>query len=230
MREGANVEWRSDSDLLALIRRELYTAVIGDVCDQVGLRNQFLPASLRPLGCSPVPVLAGRAMPVLEATISGDPDPAQPFGLMLEALDALRRDELYVAAGVAPDFALFGELMSIAAMRRGAAGAVCDGYVRDTAKILELGFPVYCRGSYGRDQRYRGIVRDYRTPVDIGGVLIRPGDMIVGDADGLIVIPQSAEREVFTKALSNARQENSAKAELERGASANDVFQRFGLL
>ena len=71
----------------------------------------------------PVPVLAGRAMPALEATISEDPDPAQPFGLMLEALDALRQDELYVAAGVAPDFALFGELMSIAAMRRGAAGA-----------------------------------------------------------------------------------------------------------
>jgi 4-hydroxy-4-methyl-2-oxoglutarate aldolase len=121
--------------------------------------------------------------------------------------------------------------MSIAAMRRGAAGAVCDGYVRDTAKILALGFPVSCRGSYGRDQRYEGLFATIDPPVDIDGVPISPGDMIGGDAHGLIVIPQSAEREVFTKARYNARQENSAKkAELERGASASDVFSRFGLL
>ncbi len=224
------MEWHSDTELLALIRKELYTAAIGDMCDQIGLRNQFLPASLRPLGCSPVPVLAGRAMPVLETTISDEPDPHRPFGLMLEALDALQRDELYIATGVAPAFALFGELMSIAAMRRGAAGAVCDGYVRDTEKILALGFPVYCRGSYGRDQRYRGIVREYRIPVGIGGVRIDPGDMIVGDADGVIVIPKIAEEEVFTRALSNARQEKGAKSALEQGMSANDVFSRFGIL
>ncbi len=224
------MEWHSGSDLLALVRKELYTAVIGDVCDQIGLRNQFLPASLRPLGCSGARVLAGRAMPVLEMIISDDPDPRQPFGLMLDALDALQQDELYVAAGVAPGFALFGELMSIAAMRRGAAGAICDGYVRDTAKILALGFPVYCRGSYGRDQRYRGIVREYGIPVDVGGVRISPGDVIVGDADGVIVIPRAAEGDVFTKALCNARQEKEAKSALEQGASANDVFSRFGVL
>jgi len=224
------VEWHSNAELLALIRNELYTAAIGDVCDQIGLRNQFLPASLRPLGCSPVPLLAGRAMPVLEITISDEPDPRQPFGLMLEALDALQQDELYVAAGVAPAFALFGELMSIAAMRRGAAGAVCDGYVRDTERILALGFPVYCRGSYGRDQRYRGIVREYRIPVDIGGVHINPGEMIVGDADGLIAIPRAAEAEVFTRALSAARQEKLARSALEQGMSANEAFSRFGVL
>ncbi len=169
-------------------------------------------------------------MPVLEITISDDPDPTQPFGLMLDALDALQQDELYVAAGVAPAFALFGELMSIAARRRGAAGAICDGYVRDTEKILALGFPVFCQGSYGRDQRYRGIVREYRIPVAIGGVSISPGEMIVGDADGLIVVPKAAEAEVFTKALANARQEKRAKSALEQGASANQVFSQFGVL
>ncbi|MCI0428495.1 MAG: RraA family protein [Nitrospiraceae bacterium] len=224
------MEWHSDTELLVLIRKELYTAAIGDTCDQIGLRNQFLPASLKPLGCSPVPVMAGRAMPVLEITISDEPDPRQPFGLMLDALDALQQDELYIAAGVAPGFALFGELMSIAALRRGAAGAVCDGYVRDTEKILALGFPVYCRGSYGQDQRYRGIVREYRIPVDIGGIRINPGDMIVGDADGVIVIPRTAEGEVFTKALANARQEKRARSALEQGMSAKDAFARFGIL
>jgi len=169
-------------------------------------------------------------MPVLEIAISEDPDPGQPFGLMLDALDALQPDELYVAAGVAPAFALFGELMSIAATRRGAAGAICDGYVRDTEKILALGFPVFCQGSYCRDQRYRGIVREYRIPVAIGGVSISPGEIIVGDADGLIVVPKAAEREVFTRALASARQEKRAKSALEQGVSANEVFSRFGVL
>ncbi len=224
------MEWQSDTELIALIRKELFTAVIGDTCDELGLRNQFLPASLRSLGCSPVHLLAGRAMPVLEICISGEPDPGQPFGLMLEALDALQPNEVYVAAGVAPAFALFGELMSIAAMRRGATGAVCDGYVRDTEKILTLGFPVYCRGSYARDQRYRGIVQAYRIPVEIGGIRVNPDDVIVGDADGVIVIPRAVEEEVFSKALSTARQEKRAKSALEQGMSANEAFSRFGIL
>ena len=119
--------------------------------------------------------------------------------------------------------------MSIAAMKRGAAGVVCDGNVRDTEKILELGFPVFCRGSYALDQRGRGIVVDYRAPSLWANCCISPGDILVGDTDGVISIPREAAEEVFSLALEKARKENGVKAALEQGMSASQAFQRFGV-
>ena len=109
-----------DDELLPLIKRELFSAIIGDILDKLGYLHCFLPPQVRPLREDMV--VAGRAMPVLEVDLPADAGAdRKPFGLMLEALDDLKTHEVYVAAGASPTYALWGELMSTRAMHLGAA-------------------------------------------------------------------------------------------------------------
>lgn len=213
-------------ELLNEMRAHLFSAVIGDVLDLHGYRNQFLMPECRPL--SPAMVVCGRAMTVFEADVNEPVDP--PFGLMLKALDSMKRDEVYVAGGSSAPYALWGELMSTAARARGAAGAVLAGYTRDTNAILALNFPVFCYGSYAQDQRGRGKVVDFRISLDINGVTIQPGDIVFGDVDGVVVLPREAEDSVIPEALERARKEKTAKRLLMSGVSAESVFFETGVL
>lgn len=219
------MEWRNDQELMALIRAELFTAVIGDILDNHGYTNQFLPPELQPL--APDMLLVGRAMPVLEANVFDSKD---PYGLLFAALDDLKRGEIYVASGASARYAMWGELMSTAARARGATGALLNGYVRDTKGILEMEFPVFCVGRFARDQKGRGRVIDYRVAVEIGGVRIQPSDMLIGDIDGVVVVPQRIEAEIFSEALEKARAEKIIKLELEQGMLATDAFKKYGIL
>jgi regulator of RNase E activity RraA len=208
------------------MRAGLFSAVIGDVLDLHGLHHQFLMPECRPL--DPRMVVCGRAMTVLETDISEPADP--PFGQMLKALDSIRENEVYIAAGSSPRYALWGELMSTAARARGAVGAVLAGYTRDTNAILEMNFPVFCYGSYAQDQRGRGQVVDYRVPLEVNGVTIQPGDIIFGDVDGVLVLPKELEDAVVTQALDQVRKENTARTLLRNGVSAESVFCKTGVL
>ena len=147
--------WQSDEELFAIARRELFTAVVGDVMDKIGLLRQFLSPKIQPLREDMVVI--GRAMTVLEADLPAEQvspkmPPAKPFGLMLEALDDLKANEVYICTGASPQYALWGELMSTRALKLGAAGAVLDGYSRDTRGILSLNFPCFSWGRYAQDQ------------------------------------------------------------------------------
>jgi regulator of RNase E activity RraA len=221
--------------LFELIRRELYTAVVGDVMDSIGFRHQFLPPQIKPLRSDMIVV--GRSMPVLEADVFTEAHDAasngvmsQPFGLMLQALDDLRPDEVYVCTGASPEYALWGELMSTRAITLGAAGAVVDGYSRDTRGILQLGFPTFSYGGYAQDQGPRGKVIDFRVPLEIGGVRLEPGDLLFGDLDGVCIIPRAAEEEVVRKALEKAREESVLERALREGMSATEAFARYGIM
>lgn len=227
--------WQSDGDLFDLARRELFTAVVGDVMDGMGLRRQFLPPQIRPL--DPAMVVLGRAMPVLEADVFTEPGTARDerainrqFGLMFRALDDLRTGEIYLCAGASPRYALWGELMSTRALKLGAAGAVLDGYARDTRGILSLGFPTFCYGSYAQDQGPRGKVIDFRVPVEIGQVRIEPGDVVFGDIDGVCVVPTAAVDEAFSRALEKVRGESQVRTAIEGGMSSEEAFTTFGLM
>lgn len=149
---------------------------------------------------------------------------------MLSALDDLRHNEVYVCAGASPRYALIGELMATAMIARGAVGAVADGYIRDSEGILTLDFPVYSRGSYAQDQRGRGIVMDYRVPIEIGGITIEPGDIVIADVDGVLIVPQEAEVEVFTLALAKARAEKTVQKAIAGGMTATEAFDTYGIL
>ncbi|HZO90465.1 MAG TPA: RraA family protein [Chthonomonadaceae bacterium] len=227
--------WTSDAELFDLARRELFTAVVGDVMDRLGLLRQFLPPRIRPLHEDMVVI--GRAMPVLVADVfverhdaADNPVMERPFGLMLEALDDLKPGEVYLCAGGSPRYALWGELMSTRALKLGAAGAVLDGYTRDTRGILRLGFPTFAHGRYAQDQSWRGKVIDFRVAVEIEGVRISPGDLIFGDIDGVCVVPQTAVEETFMGALEKVRGEKRVQQALEAGMSASEAFAQFGIL
>jgi regulator of RNase E activity RraA len=226
--------WSSDEELFARARRELFSAVIGDTLDLLGRRHQFLPPEIRPLRDDMVVV--GRAMPVLEA--NDDDDQAQarageapdsPFGLMLRALDDLKPGEVYVCTGPSRAHASWGELMTMSARNRGATGVVIDGWSRDTPGILAVGFPCFSRGRYAQDQRTRGTVVDFRCPVRIGRVDIRPGDAIFGDLDGVVVIPREIEAEVFEGAWSKAHGERRVFEAIKGGMSAQEAWDRYGI-
>jgi regulator of RNase E activity RraA len=218
--------WRDDSELFTIAGAKLFSAVIGDVMDSIGLLHQFLPPQIRPLRDDMVVI--GRAMPVLERDI--EQPPTRPFGLMLEALDDLKRDEVYVASGGATPYALWGELMSTRAMKLGAAGAVLNGYSRDTNGILRLGFPTFSTGRYAQDQGPRGEVIDFRVPVRIGGVEIAPGDIVFGDIDGVVVIPRAAEAEVLQRAIEKVEKESLVRVAIEEGMPSATAFATYGVM
>ena len=219
-------------ELLHTIRTQLTTAQLGDVLDAMGARHQFLPPGLQPLDRSHM--LVGYAMTVLEADCAADTtgegtDAA--FGLMFKALDNLRSNEVYICTGGTPRYALWGELMTSRARELKAAGAVLDGYHRDTRGIERQDFPVFSRGAYAQDQRVRGRVIDYRCPIEFGnGTMVRDGDIIVGDVDGVIVVPRDRAEEVVELALAKLRIENDVRDMIEAGESTSDIFERTGVM
>ncbi|MBV8870776.1 MAG: RraA family protein [Acetobacteraceae bacterium] len=222
-----------DNALFGTIRERLFTAVIGDVMDRHGLTRQFLPPEIRAL--DPDSVLAGRAMPVLEADCCGDAighsGEADPFGLMLRALDDLGPGEVYVATGGSPRYALWGGLMSTRAQSLGAHGAVMDGFHRDTREIRKLGFPVFSRGAYAQDQRLRGRVIDFRCTVEFrNGVRVAPGDVIVGDIDGVLVIPREHVQDVVRRSVEKVAGEEEVRRAILRGERTEAVFARTGIM
>ena len=235
MTTPSNHLWQSDDELFALSKCELFTAVVGDVMDKLGLRRQFLWPKIQPLREDMIVI--GRAMTVLEADVFAEniDDSAnalmkKSFGLMLEALDDLKRNEVYICTGSSPSYALWGELMSTRAMKLGAAGAVVDGYSRDTRGILALNFPCFSYGRYAQDQGPRGKVIDYRVPIEINGVRIESGDIVFGDIDGVCVIPRKAEQDVFRAALEKARGEKLVAKAIREGMGAVEAFEKFGIM
>lgn len=219
-------EWKSDAELFALIQRELYTPVAGDILDALGRYHQFLAPSVQPIRESMVVV--GRAMPVLMIDVHGPQK--KPFGLLTEALDDLKSGEIYLAAGGALRCAYWGELLTATARTRGAVGAVIDGYHRDTPQVLEQNWPVFSRGRYAQDSSVRTAVADFRCPIDIAGVWVEPGDLVFGDLDGVLIIPRALEVEVVTRAVEKARGEKVVRQAIECGMSATAAFKKFGIL
>lgn len=209
-----------------LISSALYTPVIGDILDLLGQWHQFLPQPIQPISLAMRVV--GRAMPVQIADVWGRPD--EPFGLLTEALDQIQPGEVYVATGGSLNCAAWGEIMTATARTRGGAGAVLDGFHRDTPRVLEQNWPVFSRGRYAQDAGVRSRVIDIRVPVEIACVRIRPGDLIFGDLDGVLVIPRELEEETITRALEKGRSEKVVRREIEAGASATGVFKKYGIL
>jgi 4-hydroxy-4-methyl-2-oxoglutarate aldolase len=224
----------TDSELFALMRQKLNSAVIGDILDQMGFRRQFLPHGIAPL--TSVLTIAGRAMPVLEQDvpdehIDGRGAPTRnAFGLMFQALDGLKAGEIYVASTPSLAYALWGGLMTTRATYLGAAGAILNGYARDGEEIERLGLPVFCRGLYAQDQAPRGKVVDMRCRLRIGQAVIEPGDLMFGDREGVLVIPRVAEREAVARSLEKLATENKVADAIRAGMGTVEAFDTFGVM
>ena len=225
----------NEAELFSLMRKELFSSVIGDVLDTQGFRHQYLPPNIRPL--SDNMIVLGRAMTVLEADFFMEPGidgvtgfAGAPFGYMFHALDNLQRDEIYITSGVCGAYAQFGEMMATRARVLGAAGAILNGYARDTHGIRALAFPTFCHGSYGQDQGVRGKVLDYRIRIEVGAVTIDPGTILFGDIDGVVAIPKAAEKETIRLAFEKARGEKTVAEAIRNGMSTVDAFKKFGIM
>lgn len=218
-------DWKSEDELFALMKEKLYTPVVGDILDGMGFSHQFLPPEVQPIRADMK--LAGRACTVLEHDVFGPQK--KPFGFLTEALDQLKQNDIYIATG-AHNSALWGELLTATAKTRGAVGAVLDGYTRDTPQVLSQNFPVFARGRWAQDSSIRTNVVDYRCPIQIGQVTIQDGDLVFGDMDGVVIIPQQAAEECIRLALEKASGEKLVRQAIEVGMSATEAFAKFGIL
>ncbi len=209
------------------LRTVLYTAVVADVLDALGLRHQSLGISLpRQSGAG---LLIGRAKPTLWEDVEHH-DP-RPYELELQAVDQCERDELIVAAANGSmRSGIWGELLSTAARNRGCAGALVDGAVRDVAPTRAMGFLVFARGTCPLDSMHRQRVVAVDVPVEIGGVKIEPGDLLLADDDGAVVVPSAVEAEAIAKAWQKVTAENVVRNEIRAGSKAGEVFKKYGVL
>lgn len=216
-------------DPITAARAKLFTAVLSDVLDAAGHRSQAMRSGIRPL--DDALVLAGRARTGLYMDVYHVQPGENPYELEIRLVDDLKADEVVVlAAGTSGRIAPWGELLSTACRARGAAGCVTDGLVRDVRAIRAMRFPVFAGGIGPLDSKGRGKVMAIDVPVECGGVTVRPGDLVFGDADGLVVIPREIEGEILRAALEKVSGEDRTRAALERGERLADVFARHGIL
>lgn len=225
-------QWKTDEELFALIRNQLVTCPISDVLEQLGILAPMLPPEIHALRRDLV--MVGRAMPVQDdlPVPYGTPEryDFKPFGLMLESIEDLKPNEVYIATGGPIKVARLGDMLVERAMKRGAAGVVVNAHVRDGNGIMSLGIPAYAHGTYAYGLQRRHNVVDFRCSIKIGDTRIRPGDLIFGDGDGVCVIPHEAEEEVINRALVKYKKESHVREEVEAGRSINDAFKKFGAM
>lgn len=206
---------------------ELTAAAVADSLDAVGVRNQVLSADLEPL--SRGDRIVGRA-----ATVQFGPtetDAAQPYASAIDFIDSLTPGSVpVIATNCDARTAYWGELFSAAAIGRGAVGTVCDGPVRDTARIRKLRYPVFATRSRPIDFRARMVIVGVDARVRCGGVVVEPGDLIIGDDDGIVVVPQSVESEVLMRALARTTTEQSVLDALLAGSGLQAVWDRWNVL
>jgi 4-hydroxy-4-methyl-2-oxoglutarate aldolase len=220
---------RADPQYLHDIRARLYTAVLSDVLDELGFRAQAMPPAIRPL--DDTLVMAGFARTGLYREVYRVTPDGNPYELEMALIDDLRPDDVAVfACGGSRRIAPWGELLTTASRARGAAGCVTDGFVRDIRQIRALQFPVFHGGIAPLDSKGRGMVAEIDIPVECAGVAIAPGDLVVGDADGVIVVPQAVEAEAVRRAFAKVTSEDRTREELAAGAKLADVFAKYKVL
>lgn len=212
------LEW---ADRLA----KLYTPVVADVLDKLGYRNQSFHPRVRPLW--PEAKAAGFALTV-QTVPARDQAPAHPYAGELAAVDALAAGDILVVSESACSF--WGELLSTAAKYRGCRGVVLDGPTRDSAAIRDMAFPVFHVGFHPADSLGRLDVVTHNIPVICGGVLVYPGDLVLADHDGVVVVPRAAAEETLRLAEEKVSGENLVRAALAGGMSTTEAFAKFGIL
>jgi len=223
--------FESDAETFKFVKERLYVPVVCDILDSLGFREQAMHQRLRPLlpdirSCG----FAGRARTIrwMETDYIVEDD---PYGPEIDAVDALRPGDVVLhSTDHAGTNAPWGELMSTAAMQRGAVGCVCDSQVRDCVRIIEMGFPVYCAGIRPLDSKGRGRVMAYDVPIRCGEVLVHPGELVFADYDGIVVIPKRVEKQALAIALEKADKESLSRKMLQEGKLLREVYRTYGVL
>ena len=205
----------------------LYSAVISDALDEMGHFNQCAKPGLSALTVSRK--LIGRCRTTLWADLFHK-DPA-PYEKELQAVDSLTAGDVVIAAAHGSmRSGIWGELLTTAATNRGCLGAVIEGAVRDVSKMREYDFPVYALGACPLDSQNRQRVCDVDVSVELCGVIVNAGDLIVADEDGIVFVPQTIEVEVIQFALNKINDENQVRDAIRNGMLATEAYAQFGVL
>ena len=221
------VNFINEQEMFDTMRDKLKAAVISDILDRLGAREQAMRADIRPVYQGAIVV--GRAYTVLTANIFQVID--DPYKGEIEAVDSLKsNDIMVVCTNRSTRTCFWGELLSTAARARGARGIVIDGYTRDVAQITAMQFPTFAAGMSVVDSAGRSIVVDHGCPVNCGDVLVNTGDIVFGDIDGVVVIPKELEKEVIPLALEKVGKENLLRDELLKGAMLAEAYAKHKVL
>lgn len=205
----------------------LFPAVVSDVLDGLGCRNQVMAERIRPL--YPEAKVVGLARTVRCGPVTGPPRrPEDNYLMQLRAIESLETDDVMVVSQITTCF--WGELLSRASRRRGATGIVIDGYTRDCLGILELRFPTFSAGIHAADALGRVEVVEYGGEIVSGGVLVRDRDLVIGDYDGVVVVPADLAEQVVALAEEKVRGERTVRDKLDEGMSVSDAYEKYGVL
>jgi 4-hydroxy-4-methyl-2-oxoglutarate aldolase len=221
----------NDAQVFAFIQEHLYVAAVCDILDSLGYHDQAMHQRLRPLlpdirRCG----FVGRARTIrwMEIDYIVEED---PYGLEIAAVDSLRPGDVVVhSTDHAGTNAPWGELLSTVAQRNGAVGCVCDSQIRDCVRIIEMGFPVYYAGIRPLDSMGRGRVMAYDVPVRCGEVLVRPGELVFADYDGIVVVPEQVEEQALALARDKVSKESLTRRDLLAGKALREVYDTYGVL
>ncbi len=215
-------------ETLDKIQRELNTAVLCDILDELGYRHQALGGALYPL--EEDYKLAGVARTVLAYDVYEQPEAA--YATEIEAVDALREGDVAVCSNPSMNNGFWGELMTNAAIARGARGAIIDGAIRDITPIKALRdqFMVFAKGRNPLDSKGRCLVAKYDCPIEVDGVRVCSGDLIFADIDGVVVVPEAVAGETIEKAFEKIAGENLVRDALRSGMLLRDAFAKYGIL
>jgi regulator of RNase E activity RraA len=215
-----------DLDSLIPQLERLYSAVLSDALDHVGVRERVLRSTLRPATADSV--VFGRAAPALCAE-TGRTEGA--IDSLIAFCDSLRPGDVAVVTVLEDgESAVWGELLSTAAVARGARGAVVDGLTRDVRAIRSMRFPLFVRGMSPVDSVSRTEFIMHAKPVRCGGIWVSPGDLIFGDEDGIVAIPAEVVPQVVQYAYTKSMTENTVRDELRKGRMLRDVYDQYRVL
>ena len=205
----------------------LYSAVVSDTLDRLGVRGQILAPRIRPL--FPEAKLAGYAVTVHCVEVEGPPpDRADWYRGELQSVDALQPGDVMVVS-TSPG-CYWGELLATASSYRGARGIVADAYTRDTLALMDMRFPTFVAGISPEDSLGRIDVDEVGGPIECGGVTVHPGDLVVGDHDGVVVVPSAVAEQVVALAEEKVAGENLVRERLAEGMPVSDAFRTYGVI
>jgi regulator of RNase E activity RraA len=205
----------------------LYPAVVADVLDSLGFRQQTLRHDIRPL--TPAHKIAGRVFPARARTVQEIP--AEPYKLEIAAVEAMTRgDVLVVDAQDDRTCGFWGELLTTACLYKGVRGVVMTACTRDLWKIKELNFPVFGIGFHPADSKGRADIVAIGEPITLGGVKTERGDWLLGDEDGVVIIPSEVAEETLRRAGEKVSGENVVRRELANGMPMGEAFRKYGIL
>ncbi|GAA1585257.1 RraA family protein [Kribbella sancticallisti] len=205
----------------------LSVAVVADTLDRLSHRNQVVHPRVRHMA-GPARLL-GRVRTVKVEAV--DAAPSEPYAVLLAAIDtASRGDVLVMDAGGQATSGLFGGLLANACRVAGVEGAVIDGGLRDLAELGKLDFPTFGAATHPSDSYSRQEVVAFDVPVQLGGVRVNPGDHLMADSDGVVVIPGSIVDQVVERALQKIDTEAEMRAALRNGMRLREAFDTYGVL